>query len=201
MKKNVFAVVALVGALGLGLVVPQAASAYPSGSNLQVSAIKDPFKYRSYTRIAVANAIPNENLQITLLETGKLVKYFPHKADNAGNVNFLFWPFRPGKFTLKVVSGSQTKSVVVYSVTKPIYKKRISVRRAVSVHIGYVTPGTVVSFTLNGTPVTGIAPEVADANGDVTFIVPALTINRGANDFRLSVGSHFVSGGMIIGLR
>lgn len=200
MKKNLIAVVALIGALALGGLAPQAASAYPSGSNLQVSATKDPFRFRSYTRISIANAAPNQNVSISV-SNGGTAKFFPRKANGSGNLNWLFWPYRAGKFTITVTSGAESKSVVVYSTSAPIYPKRVKVSRSFNVRVKYVTPGTAVSFTLNGSPVTGISPEIADANGDVVFTIPAGTINRGSNWFRLSVGSHYVTGDKIVGTR
>ena len=200
MKKNLLAVVALVGALTIGLVAPQAATAYPSGSNLQVSATKDPFRFRSYTRISISNAIPNQNVSISVVG-GATAKFFPRKTNGSGSVSWLFWPYRAGKFTINVTSGSETKSVVVYSTSAPKFPRRVSIRKSFNVSVKYVTPGTAVSLVMNGSPVTGIGPEVADANGNVSFTIPAGTINKGSNWFRLSVGSHYVTGNRVYGTR
>jgi len=194
MKKHTLAGLGLAVALTFSGLAPQAASAYPPGSGLQISALSNLVKWRSSTRILVTNT---DEGRISFSVDGKVNKYFfPKHAGIAQS--WLFWPYRPGKFVITATSGSESKSTVVYSPQKPVLPRRISVRKPFLVNLKYVAPGTLVTVTVNGTQ---IATDVAGLDGLITISVPPHALDRGLNTVLFNYGGTIITGGKVSGLK
>lgn len=194
MKKRTLAGLGLAVALTFSGLAPQAASAYPPGTDLQVAALSHLIKWRTSTRIVATNTAAG---RVAFSVDGKVAKYFYPKASGTTQ-SWLFWPYRPGKFTITATSGSETKSTTVYSPQQPSLPRYISVRRTFPVNLKYVAPGTSVSVTVNGTT---IASDVAGADGLITVNVPAHALARGSNAVLVNYGGSIITGGKILGLK
>jgi len=194
MKKRTLAGLGLAVALTFTGLAPQAASAYPPGADMQVAPLSTMVKWRSATRIVATNTAAGRG---TFAVDGKVNKYFMPKRSGTTQ-SWLFWPYRPGKFTITATSGGVTKSTIVYSPQKPSLPRRITVRRSFPVNLKYVAPGTTVSVSVNGST---IASDVAGADGLITITVPARSISRGANTVLVNYGGSIITGGKVSGLK
>lgn len=194
MKKRTLAGLGLAVALTFSGLAPQAASAYPPGTDLQVSAMSSLVKWRSSTRILATNTAAG---RVSFSVDGKVNKYF-YPKHSGSTQSWLFWPYRPGKFVITATSGSETKSTTVYSPQKPSLPIRVSVRKSFPVNLKFVAPGTAVVVTING---ASVASDVAGADGLITISIPAHSLARGANTVLVNYGGSIITGGKVSGLK
>jgi hypothetical protein len=194
MKKRTLASLGLAAALTFSGLAPQAASAYPPGTDFQIAPLSNMIKWRSYTRVVATNTAPG---RVTFYVNGQMATYFKPKPVGAAQ-SWLFWPYRAGKFVITAVSGSESKSTTIYSPEKLSLPVRMSVRRSFPVNLKYVAPGTTVFLSVNGTT---IASDVAGSDGLISMSIPAGTLARGINNVSVNYGGVFSSGGKVAGLK
>jgi len=195
MKKKLLSVAAVSMALTVSCVAPQAASAYPPGRSLSLSAETNLAQYRSAGIHIVANHLAPT--AFTFAVNGKISKRFPTKKDGDSE-SWFFYPSRAGKFEVTATSGSETRSTTIWVPEQSKLPRAITVRRGFAIHLKYVAPGTRVRvFTPGKTFTTG----VADADGNVDLWVPAGSLERGNQQVLINYGGHFTGGSKVKGLK